>query len=183
MVEIEEIKKELKDKVGIYGIEFFPKDKAYSFSRDTYVIDIEEVYKKLYLPQKTHIEKQKQLSNKISQLGDKIVQLKDKIVQLQDNSDNLQKDLDRSREDMDLVRGKLTKMPKHVSLIHEHIKESPDGLTAIEVAREIKKSRSSVYRTLTWLVHHGHIFKQGSRYIDDRSRYWHPSSRDSLSSD
>lgn len=110
-------------------------------------------------------------STEIVQLRNEHEQLLNKYKQLQGEHEDLRPRYHDLKLELQKRDGSLEHMPKHISLIHKHIRESPDGLTASELSREIKKSRSSVYRTLKWLVAHDHVFKYGTRYLDPESPY------------
>lgn len=116
-------------------------------------------------------EIQSEDSAEIVRLRNEYEQLHNKYNQLQVDYDNLTQGYQELELEIQKRDGTLERMPKNISLIHKHIRESPDGLTASELSREIKKSRTSVYRTLKWLVAHNHIFKYGTRYLDPDSPY------------
>jgi len=63
------------------------------------------------------------------------------------------------------------KMPKYVSLVLELIDEVEEGFTITELSRDIKKSRSSVYPAVNWLLSNNYIVKQGTRYLPKYSKY------------
>ena len=118
------------------------------------------------------------LNEKLVQSEDKITQLRQELIQQKDNFNKLteaNKDLQQSNEKMDynlkVTKGKIYKLPNHLGLIHNHIRDKEDGITISELKREIKKSRSVIYKAVNYLVDRNNIVKMGTRYVDKESYY------------
>lgn len=134
-----------------------------------------EVYYKIYEPLMKRLQDEKkeveQIQSEVKQLRTSNKQMADKLKQIETSRDILEDLYKQTQTDLDRHKGTITLMPKHVSLIQKYVDESIDGITVTEIARIIKKSRTTIYTTTKWLVDNNHIVKQGKRYLGIHSVY------------